>query len=92
MMIPDLDEDEAEDLTLQVAAAPKTTARRLQSLEQVIIISTRNQDVVPFGRSRETPRREKKLPRIQSLSFSLVNLASPLAPRPRRLTLSWTTN
>jgi hypothetical protein len=45
MMIPDLDEDEAEDLTLQVAAAPKTTARRLQSLEQVIIISTRNQDV-----------------------------------------------
>jgi len=34
-MIPDLDEDEAEDLTLQVAAAPKSTARRLQSLEQV---------------------------------------------------------
>ena len=37
MMIPDLDEGEAEDLTLQVAAAPKSTARRLQSLEQVTV-------------------------------------------------------
>ena len=35
MMIPDLEEDEEEDITLQVAAAPKSTARRLQSLEQV---------------------------------------------------------
>ena len=36
MMIPDLDEDETEDITLQVAAAPRNLARRLPSLEQVI--------------------------------------------------------
>ena len=35
MMIPDLDEDESEDITLQVAAAPKSVARRVQSLQQV---------------------------------------------------------
>jgi hypothetical protein len=35
MMIPDLDADEGEDITMQVAAAPKNIARRLQSLEQV---------------------------------------------------------
>ncbi len=35
MMIPDLEEDESEDITLQVAAAPRNIARRLPSLEQV---------------------------------------------------------
>jgi hypothetical protein len=35
MMIPDLDEDESEDITLQVAAAPRNLARRLPSLQQV---------------------------------------------------------
>jgi len=35
MMIPDLDEDESEDITLQVAAAPRNLARRLQSLQQL---------------------------------------------------------
>jgi len=35
MMIPDLEEDETEDITLQVAAAPRNASRRLQSLEQV---------------------------------------------------------
>jgi len=35
MMIPDLDEDESEDITLQVAAAPKAVARRVQSLQQL---------------------------------------------------------
>mmetsp|Transcript_12331 Transcript_12331/g.28860 ORF Transcript_12331/g.28860 Transcript_12331/m.28860 type:complete len:144 (-) Transcript_12331:199-630(-) len=35
MIIPDLDEEEAEDLTAQVAVAPKNLARRVQSLQQL---------------------------------------------------------
>jgi len=35
MMIPDLEEDESEDITLQVAAAPRSVARRVQSLQQL---------------------------------------------------------
>ncbi len=35
MMIPDLDEEETEDITTQVAAAPRNLARRVQSLQQL---------------------------------------------------------
>jgi len=35
MIIPDLEEDEQEDLTTQVAAAPRNTSRRVQSMREL---------------------------------------------------------
>ena len=35
MIIPDLEEDEAEDLTTQVAAAPRNTTRKVQSMREL---------------------------------------------------------
>ena len=79
MMIPDLDEDEDEDITLQVAAAPKSTARRLQSLEQVPPFPTRN--FKNACENRRLRREQSVLPRLRaSVSGERARRATTLAP------------